>query len=102
MFSIERAVPEEPTASSQPAARYACSDAGELLARGELRRLHARLVDPAVGEVLQAVADAAHVERFGELRLEAGADDELGRAAADVDHQAPLGSTRGSACATPR
>ena len=25
MFSIERAVPEEPTASSQPASRYSCT-----------------------------------------------------------------------------
>ena len=91
MFSIERAVPEEPTASSQPGVRGSCShQRGELLARGELGRLHARLVDPAFGKVLQAEADAAHVQRLGELRLEAGADDELGRAAADVDHQAPL------------
>jgi len=43
----------------------------------------------AVGEILH-VAHAAHVERLGELRLQAGADDELGRAAADVEHQAPL------------
>src|SRR5882672_7693733 len=63
-------------------------DAGELLARGELGGLHAPLVDLAVGEILEAEADAAHVHRLGELRLEAGADDDLGGAAADVDHQA--------------
>jgi hypothetical protein len=65
-------------------------DAGELLARRQLRALHAPLVDPAFGEVLQAVAHAAHVQRLGELRLEAFADDELRGTAADVDHQAPM------------
>src|SRR5262249_38481543 len=65
-------------------------DAGELLARGELGGAHAGLLDLAVREVLEAVAHAAHVQRLGELRLEAGAYDELGRAAADVDHQAAL------------
>src|SRR5688572_18252847 len=67
---------------------------GELLPRGELGRLHARLVDPAFGKIFQAEADAAHVQRLGKLRLEAGADDELRGAAADVDHQAPLGGFR--------
>ena len=78
--------------------------AGQLLARGELGRLHAPLVDLAVGKILQAVADAAHVERLGELRLHAGADDEFGRAAADVDHQAAriLRAAGGIECATPR
>src|SRR6266571_4919407 len=59
-------------------------------APGELGGFHARLVDLALGEILQAEAHAAHVERLGELRLESAADDELGRAAADVEHQATL------------
>ena len=37
-------------------------DAGKLLPRGELRRFHARLVDLAVGEILQAEREAAHIE----------------------------------------
>src|SRR5258707_842480 len=65
-------------------------DTGELLARAEHRGLHAGLVDLALGKVLEAETQAAHVERFGELRLKPRADDELGRAATDVDHQAPL------------
>ncbi len=69
-------------------------NARQLLARGQLGRLHMRLVDLAVGEILEAVREAAHVERFGELRIEAGADDELGRAAADVDDQPARGGGR--------
>ena len=65
-------------------------DSGQLLARRQLGGLHATFVNLAVGEKPEAVADAAHVQRLGELRLEAGADDELGRAAADVDHQASV------------
>jgi hypothetical protein len=63
---------------------------GKLLARGQLGGLHACLVDPAFREILQAEADAAHVQRLGEQRVETGTDDELRRAAADVDDQAPL------------
>ena len=47
----------------------------------------AALRDFAVGEVLQAVAHAAHVKARELLRLVARADDELGRAAADVDDE---------------
>src|SRR3954463_7445291 len=65
-------------------------DAGELLARRELGGVHARLVDLVVGKKLQAVRKTAHVERFRELRIETGADDELGGAAADVHHQPAL------------
>src|SRR5258706_466929 len=65
-------------------------DTGELLPRAEHRGLHAGLVDLALGKVLEAETQAAHVERFGELRLKPRADDELRRAATDVDHQAPL------------
>jgi hypothetical protein len=62
-------------------------DGFELLARRQLGRLHAGFLDAAAREVLQAEADAAHVERFQLDRLDVAADDELRRTAADVHHQ---------------
>ena len=47
----------------------------------------APLVDLAIREEAQRVADAAHVQRFHQLRLVPLADDEFGRAATDIDDQ---------------
>src|SRR5690606_21981698 len=55
----------------------------QLAPGGELRLLHAALVDPAFREKSHAETHAAHVARFQQQRLEALADDELGGAAAD-------------------
>ena len=59
----------------------------QFVARGELGLLHRALGDLAVGEVLEAVTHAPHVKAFQLERLQAAPDDELGRAAADVDDQ---------------
>ena len=56
----------------------------QLAPRGQFRFLEAALVDRSVGEVAQAEADASHVQGLQHQRLEALADDELGRTAADI------------------
>jgi len=75
-------VPEEPTASCHLA--YVL-DFGS---RRQLRLLEILFAEPAFRKEFQAIAHAAHVQAFHLDRLDALADDELGRAAADIDHQA--------------
>src|SRR3954471_2066928 len=65
-------------------------DALQRVRRGQLRALEARLVDAPLREKAQAVADAAHGEALHQQRLQALADDALGRAAADVDYEPAL------------
>ncbi|MCY1232082.1 hypothetical protein D9M72_445550 [compost metagenome] len=67
----------------------------DLAARGQLGLLHRVLIDVAAGEELAAVRYAADIQAFHQLRLVAVADDELGRAAADIDHQAVALAGRG-------
>jgi hypothetical protein len=62
-------------------------DGLQLAPRRQLRFLEGTLVDTAVGKKAQAEADAAHVERLQPDRFDVLADDELGRAAADIHHQ---------------
>ncbi len=69
------------------APRKSPDDGLQLGARGKLRLLHGALAHLAVGEKAQAVGDAAHEKAFEPERAIAGADDELGGAAADVHHQ---------------
>src|SRR6266571_956974 len=57
----------------------------------KLRPLEAGFLEAALRKEPEAVADAAHGSALHELGLEPRADDELGRAAAYVDHQTPLG-----------
>ncbi len=66
----------------------------QLGARGELRLFERALGELAVPEKLPRVRHAAHVEAVQPLRLEAFADDEFRRAAADVDHQPALAAHR--------
>ena len=63
-------------------------DQFDLLGRGDLRLAQAALFDLTAGEVAHGETDAAHVQRFHQLRIVALADDELGRAASDIDDQA--------------
>ena len=60
----------------------------ELQARGKARALHALGGDLAVAEEALAQGDAAHLQALELQGRQALADDELGAAAADVDHQA--------------
>ena len=59
----------------------------DFLLGGQLRVTQATLVDAAFGKVAHRKADAAHVERFQRDGLEALADHELGRTAADIHDQ---------------
>ena len=80
-------VPDEPTACCQLPREKVADDGLQLGARGKLRLLHGALAHLAVREEAQAVGDAAHEKAFEPERAIAGADDELGGAAADVHHQ---------------
>ena len=60
---------------------------GELQRGGDLGALEIRAAELSVREELRGVADAAHVEAVQRDRLEALADDALGAAAPDVDHE---------------
>ena len=53
-----------------------------------MRVAKALLVHAAAWKEAQGIANATHVQRFHQLRLDSAANDELGRTAADVDHQA--------------
>src|SRR5579883_510869 len=66
----------------------------ELEARGQAGSGHALGGDLAVPEEPLAEAHAAHLQALEVERREPLADDELGAAAADVDHQAPAGLAR--------
>ena len=59
----------------------------ELGAGGDLRGAEALLGEQAVAEIAHRQADAADAEGLGLHRHAARADDQLGRASADVDHQ---------------
>ena len=85
--AIERTVPDEPTACCQLPREKLATMRLQLVARGELGLLHGALAHLAVRKEAQAVGDAAHEQAFELQRLVARADDELGRAAADVDDQ---------------
>src|ERR1700732_2153402 len=61
----------------------------ELQARRQARALHALGGDLAVAEKPLTQRDAAHLQALELKRRERFADDALGAAAADVDHQAP-------------
>lgn len=71
-------------------APVAAADRGELETRGDLRAFQPLAIERAVREELGRVRDAAHRERVHRERLEAVAEDALGRAAADVDDEAPF------------
>src|SRR5207248_5114976 len=79
-------------------AAAAAHDALQPVRGRKLRPLDARFLEAALRKELEAVADAADGSAFHELGLEPRADDELGRAAAYVDHQAPLGRRREAVC----
>ena len=67
--------------------------AGELLELGtDLGQRHGPLLpgQAPAGEETAGTGNAAGLQAFAFHRLEATADDEFGRAAADVDHQALL------------
>jgi hypothetical protein len=49
---------------------------------------HAQAIDFAVGKEFFAATDTAHVETFEEHRVALVGNDDLGTAAADIDHQA--------------
>ena len=80
--------------ASSARARTRCSIVCSSMRAASSACFSAHLVILPSGKVAQAVADAAHVQAFELLRLVAAADDELGGAAADVDHQALLGRGR--------
>ena len=69
-------------------------------ARRGVRGREASARQATVREKALRHADAADLQRLEALRLEAAADDEFGRAAADVDDEPRL-SVAGSTCATP-
>ena len=62
-------------------------DGLELEARREPGSLDAFFREPAIAEVALAQRYASHLQALEHQRLEALADDDLGAAAADVDHQ---------------
>ncbi len=64
----------------------------EFGAGGDLSGAERGRGEAAIGKVLHRQADAADGERLGHPRLAASAEDHLGRAAADVDHQARHGA----------
>ena len=74
--------------------RELARDRFDLDARHGFRGLHRRGADRAVGEESLRHADAADRQRFEPLGLETAADDELGRAAADVDDEPRLERAR--------
>ncbi len=59
--------------------------------RGDFGGFQRGLVDRAAGKKALREIDAAHVQAFALVRLQAMPDDELGGAAADVDHQPAVG-----------
>ena len=69
-------------------------DGLDLGARVRLGRAKRGRGERAVGEEALRHADAADLERLQPLGLHAAADDELGRAAADVDHEPRRGRRR--------
>ena len=100
--AIERAVPEEPTASSQPSLLEARGDASA--------PARARRARPCFIAFLSMLARRERSARCSSrspcrgspsrLRLHLVADDELGRAAADVDHEPVV--ARPAAASAPR
>ena len=83
-----RALPDDPTASFQWPFEKPVDHGLQFMARREFGLLHRTLADLAIGKILEAVAHAAHVKAVQAQRLQRAADDEFGRAAADVDDQA--------------
>ena len=63
-------------------------------ARRELRTLEALRREPFIAEIALTQRHAAEIEARQELRLVAFADDDLGAAAANVDHQPMAGLGR--------
>ena len=81
------AVPDDAYAACQFAAVEFAGDGLDLGARGSLGRDECRLRQRAVGEKSLGDAHAAELQRLEPLGHEAAADDELRRAAADVDDE---------------
>ncbi len=88
------AVPDDAYASRQWLAPEAARDRLDLDARHRFRGVHRRGRDLAVGEVTLRHPDAADRQRLEPLGLQAAADDELGRTAADVDDESRLQRAR--------
>ena len=76
------------------AARELARDAFDLDARRDFRRFQGGLVDDAARKETVGKIDAAHVQALSLVGFQALADDELGRTAADVDHQSTVGRGR--------
>ncbi|EXI69677.1 MAG: hypothetical protein AW08_00170 [Candidatus Accumulibacter adjunctus] len=75
-------------------------DGLDLARRRHLGRVQALLVDLAVGKKALAIADAAHEQRFHQRRLGALANDEFGRPATNIHHQATVIRRRQGICGT--
>ena len=87
---MARTVPELPTALLPAAAAEGRLHRLELEPRGQPRALDALGARSCRRRKKRSLSDdAAHLQALELQRLEALADDELGAAAADVDHQAP-------------
>ncbi len=71
-------------------ARISAISGWSSLRAASFRVLHGGPRDDSARKVTLAEAHAAHVKARELVRLEAAADDELGRAAADVDHEPAL------------
>src|SRR5690606_11785352 len=69
-------------------------DRHHFLARCGHRLVELLLDDDAIGEVTRGKADTAHVQRFSFHRFKTLANNQLGTAAADIDHQASLVAVR--------
>ena len=81
-------VPDEPSASCQCCGAKGCSASSSSAPAAICAARKALLGEAAVGEEAHRQADAADLERFGQQRHAALAEDHLGGAPADVDHQA--------------
>ena len=87
MSPIARAVPEEPTACC-----HCLRENSFLMVSSSMRAASFGLPqigfrEPAVLEILQGVAHAAHVQAFQTVRLMACTDNEFGGTATDIHHQ---------------
>ena len=60
----------------------------DFLGRGDLRLAQTLAIEAPVAEKSLRIADTAHIERLHQHRIMALADDEFGRPAPDIDHQA--------------
>ncbi len=84
-------MPEEAYAVAPVLARELAGDRLDLGARRRVGGGERRRGQVAVGEIPLRQSHATDLERLESFRREPAPDDELGRAAADVDHEARLG-----------